>query len=209
MDRVINWIIAYSLKNGIVSEDNIPWFRYGIEKRLTTTIVMIPFFLLAVLLTNFSVACVFLLCFYLLRSRMNGYHANKFIHCLIHSLLLEITCLLLVYPILNHLSVYTLSIICFFLIFILAPYNHPNMHLNKEELYACKISSRIRISCITVCNIIICALGFLDYAKGIILGTMMAVYLLCLAYLRKGGTDNEECKRDGQECNERIGHCND
>lgn len=192
MDGVINWIIAYSLKNGIVTENNLPWFRYGIEKRLTTVVVMIPFFILAVLLTNFHVACVFLLCFYLLRSRMNGYHANKFFHCFIHSLLLEIVCLLLIYPLLNQLSVYTLSIICITLIFILAPYNHPNMHLTKEEVYACRISSRIRISCITICNIIVCALGYLDYAKGIVLGTMMAVYLLCLAYSRKGGTKHEE-----------------
>lgn len=193
MDGVINWIIAYSLKNGIVTENNLPWFRYGIEKRLTTIVVMIPFFILAVLLTNIYVTCVFLLSFYLLRSRMNGYHANKFTRCFIHSLLLEVVCLLLIYPLLNQISVYALSIICFTLIFILAPYNHPNMHLNKEEVTACRISSRIRVSCITICNIIVCALGYLDCAKGILLGTMMAVYLLCLAYLRKGGTKHEEC----------------
>lgn len=191
MTKVINWIVTTSLKHQIISEKDEPWFRYGIEKRLTTIITGIPFFTLAILLTNFLVACVFLFSFYILRSRMNGYHEKKFLFCFIHSLLLESILLLLIFPVLNQAAIYVISPICTIGVFILAPYNHPNMHYSKKELYACKMSSRIRITIITICSIAACLWGYTDLAKGITLGSMMAVYLLCLAYLRKGGKRNE------------------
>lgn len=196
MSSLINWLSNYLLHNGIISEADIPWFRYGIEKRITTILVMIPFVVLAVLFTNILVALSFFASFYFLRSRTNGYHANSFRMCFLNSLLIEILFLGVIYPLLNTTAVCVVAIMCTLFIFLLAPYNHPNMHLSQSEIIACRISSRIR-TVVIVCAIIVAdLLHVVEIAKGLSLGIAMATLLLCLAYLLKGGSQNEENSRN-------------
>ena len=77
-------------------------------------------------------------------------------------------------------------------IFALAPYNHPKMHLSRVEIQLCAKRAKIRLAELLVT---ICVLKMFHYdgAVGISLGIILASFLLILAYIFKnGGITNDE-----------------
>ena len=138
MERLIGRICTYCVRNKIIPAEKAPWLAYGLEKRLTTWIAMPPFLLLSVVCIGFWQTVAFFCSFFLLRSRLNGYHADKYIRCFFLSLLTEVFFLLLVYPLINEWSSILLVVLNVVLVFWLAPYNHPNMNLSDEEYIACR-----------------------------------------------------------------------
>ncbi len=183
MGICVNWIVESCLRKGLITEGQVPWFRYGLEKRIYTVIGLIPFVIIATLLTNISAAVSFIGAFYALRSRTNGYHAATLGGCVIISLIAELLFLTVLYPFLTLKGTMIVSGICVVFILVAAPYNHPKMHLSKEEIYALKHSVRRR--CI-VLFILLCILSYAqleDITKGLATGIAMAASMLCLAYI--------------------------
>lgn len=43
LNSFIDKIVNYCLCADIVSTDNVPWLRYGIEQRISTLFILIPF----------------------------------------------------------------------------------------------------------------------------------------------------------------------
>lgn len=189
MSSLIDRLANYCLANGVVTEEDVPWFKYGLEKRASTLVVALPFFVLSVILSNIYTALAFYFCFYILRSRINGYHAKTLTACCLLSLLYVALFLGLVYPVLNQMAAYFFAAIGTVLIYFLAPFNHPNMNLSQKEIKVSRTSSRIRSGCMLCITIIAGGVGAIRIAKGISLGIAMAAYLLCLAYILNGGTN--------------------
>ena len=183
MEDLIGFIVETSLKNGIISSDDAGWFRYGIERRFFTFLIGIPFFVIAVVLSDFWVAVSFYVSFYMLRSRANGFHAKTIGQCFLFSLLAELFLFLVVYPLLNRLLLILLLSLSFFLVFFLAPFNHPNMRYTEEEILICKRSARIRIGVLMLLSATMILVNRFQIASGICLGCTMAGSLLCISYL--------------------------
>ena len=186
---LIDRLSRYCVSKNIITPEDLSWFKYGLEKRLSSLIVSIPFFILAVLLSNIYTAISFYFSFYYLRSRTNGFHSKSVWSCFILSLLCEVLFLGVLGPLINSQEAVIISIVCVAIIFVLAPYNHPNMHLSFKEVAACRISSRIR-SCILLLGVLISvAVKSSALVNGFCLGIAMAACLLCLAYILKGGKE--------------------
>ena len=179
LDRMVNYILS----NQVVSAEKEAWLRYGLEKRIYTLLVYIPFSILAVLLAGFWTAVFFMGSFFHLRSKTNGIHAKSAIACLFGSVLLELLFLGLFLPYLNEISIVTLIAISLIVVYLLAPYNHPNMNLTTEEYIACKKISRIRATQLAFLVVLLISCGLIEIAKGISLGYTMASALLGLAYI--------------------------
>ena len=181
----------YCLRHDIIAEEDIPWFQYGIEKRVSTVIVGIPVFIVAVLLSDILTATAFYVSFYLLRTRTNGFHASTVWGCLCSSLLCITVFLGILNPILIRPAAVGLSFAGTVIVFILAPYDHPNMNYTEKELLACKKSSRFRCSALLIFSILLHFFDIPKPANGLSLGIAMAAFLLCLAYILNGGTHHE------------------
>lgn len=199
MERLINKLVELCVAKEIIKPENKDWFRYGIEKRLSTICVGIPFFLLAILLSDFLTATAFFISFFFLRSRINGYHANSIIQCLMVSLGLEILFLGLINPILNSAVMGILMTAAVALVFFLAPYNHPNMALTKEEILVCRKSARIRIIVLLLCFVLAACIKQRQLAAGITLGCAMAGGLLCFAYISEWRINHGKRTDEGNE----------
>lgn len=183
MNKWSDKLTAYCVQQGIVCEKNAEWFKYGIEKRLSTICVAIPFFLLAVILSNFFTAFFFFLSFYTLRSKTNGFHAHTLLGCICLSLFIELTFFLIIYPKLNTITICAISLGCSIIIMILAPFNHPSMSYSEKERKACRSHAR-KINCIFLLVVIVTILLHLNkIAAGITLGIAMTTFMLCLAYI--------------------------
>ncbi len=183
MQKSVELIVNYCVTHQLIAPDDIAWLQYCLEKRLTTVIVLIPFLGIAIWLTDIYSAAGFFITFFVLRKRMNGYHSSSFCTCLFLSLILEAAFLLGLYPFLTPTISLLLCTICAVLIFLFAPYNHPNMHYTEEELIALRHQLQI-ILCVLIPIIFISyAFQWNSFAHGAITGIVMAVFLLCLAYI--------------------------
>lgn len=175
----------------IISCEELDWLVYGLEKRITTAIVAIAFFLVGLKVATMPTVISFLLCFYFLRVRTNGYHANSFAKCLILSLVLEIFFLMVLLPLLKTATLVCLNILSFVIIFVFAPFTSENMHLDKDEHAASRKTSRARICILSGLAILLYALGATETGKGITLGNTMTALLLIIAYIKEKGENKK------------------
>lgn len=183
MHSLIGRLSDYCVDKQIISPAQVPWFVYGLEKRLTTIVISIPFLLLAIVMSNIPCAVAFFFSYFFVKKYIGGFHANTFLGCLLFSLLSEVLLLSIVYPALNTIRIICCAIISIMVIYILAPYSHPNMHLTDSETAACKKSSRIRILVIAAIVVLTIVLGLEKIAKGVTLGIILASFLLCLGHI--------------------------
>ncbi len=183
MHSLIGRLADYCVDKQIISPAQSSWFIYGLEKRLATVMVGIPFLLLAVIMSNIPCAVSFFAAYFFVRKYTGGFHANTVLGCLLFSLLFEVLLLAIVYPILNTIVIICCVTVCVPVIYILAPYNHPNMHLTAAEIAACKKHARIRIWVIFAIVTAACVSGLAEVAKGVTLGIALASFLLCLGHI--------------------------
>ncbi len=183
MTTCIDYLVEYCLKREWISQNQVPWFRYGLEKRLSTVIGAIPFILIAILLTDLLTTIGFLGSFYFLRKYTNGYHAKTFLGCLLVSLGTELLFLLGLYPHLTLISGIILSTTCLLIICFTAPYNHPNMHLTAKEISATKIIIKRRVAILGCLLFILGILQAATVVRGLTVGIALTAFLLCVAYI--------------------------
>lgn len=189
---LVNRLVEFCRKAGYVTEEQEPWIKYILEKRITTICVLIPFFVIGVALTSLATAASFLVSFYLLRSRINGFHAKTFWGCFVASLIWEFVFLGLVYPIINNVASLIVLAVSIVAILMLAPFRHPSLPLSEDEYQASKCSARYRLALLTIVYIVFALFNLKAAALGILLGIAMAAVMLILAYLYRKGDDRIE-----------------
>lgn len=184
------------IDNGYITQEQAPWLHYGIEKRVTTFFISIPMFIVGSLVSSPAMAFSFYISFYLLRSRASGFHAKSLGGCVILSILTEVFFLGILPHVWNDVVATALLIVSTIIIFILAPYNHPNMGLSLEELVECARSAKRRLSVLILFVVFLHVLQFNQLAIGIVLGIVMVAVTLIFAYIPKGERQNEKTDKD-------------
>lgn len=174
---------TFLVHHGVINEVQVDWFIYGVEKRIASVCMIPPFFLLALFWTSPLCALSFFASFYLLRQRMSGYHARTMGLCLFLSLILEVLFFGFVYPILQGIRIFIVIGICLLLIFILAPFNHPNMNFTDIELSAYRSSARSTACILSLTSVVTYFIGIHEITRGLSIGIAMATFLLCIAYI--------------------------
>ena len=174
------------IDNGYITQEQAPWLRYGIVKRVTTLLISVPMIVMGSLISSPSMAVSFYISFYFLRSRTNGFHAKSFGGCFILSILTEIFFLGILPRIWNETVVIALLGFSIVSILFFAPYNHPNMNLSSEELTECARSAKRRLFALILFLIVMHVLQFNRLAAGGVLGIVMVAVTLTFAYIPKG-----------------------
>lgn len=209
MDGLLNWLTNYCINNELISKDNEAWFRYGLEKRLCTLVVLVPFIFMAVCLSGFWTALFYIISFFYLHSQTNGYHSKTHIGCFTVSLLLELFFLVAIKPMMNATWILILVSISVVVVFALAPYNHPMMSLGEHEYAACKRAARIRCILLALFCFGCLLCGFHSTADGITLGCAMTSTLLVFAKITERRRRYESIEDHGEQCASHIIQQND
>lgn len=155
--KPIDSFVSICIDNGYITREHAPWLRYGIEKRITTLLITIPMIIVGSLLSSPTMALSFYFSFCFLRSRTNGFHAKSFGGCLIISILTEAFALGVLSRVWDETIAITLLIASAISIYALAPYNHPNMDLSREELVECAQSAKRRLLTLILFLVVCCA----------------------------------------------------
>lgn len=182
MNSFISIISTACVKHDLIDSEDVPWFEYGIETRITTIISLIPFTLLAMKLSDLPTTLAFLAAFIFLRACISGYHANSVLGCISVSLILELFFFCVFLQHLNTAFFYISNGVSLTAIYFLAPFVHPNMNFSKEEILSLHCSTKRRVTLTTFLALACYRISFTAIAKGITTGTAMAAFMLCLAY---------------------------
>lgn len=88
--KQIDILVDRYLQEGYVSQDEAPWLRYALEKRIITLITFVPLLILGFSIANPATVIGFFIAFCSLRARTNGFHAKSVGRCLLYSVLGEL-----------------------------------------------------------------------------------------------------------------------
>lgn len=191
MDSLLHRITTFCIHNNIIESADESWFRYGIEKRIVTFIGLIPFVALAILLSDIGFSLSLFMSFFSLRRKVGGYHSKSILGCMIVSLFTEVFFITILYPLLNDFLRFSIILGAIILVYCLAPYAHPNMNLDFQEVCVLRIESRREIIRLALLNGICLLMRFYQIADGLTVGMAMAVFMLCIANITERRKYNE------------------
>ena len=185
MHQHIKAITEFCLAKGIIKDQDAVWFSYGLERRVTTLIVAIPFFFVASALTNILTAISYFVSYFFLRTKTNGYHAHTLIGCIALSLLVEVFFCAALYPIEGTIWIALLIAISCSLIYCFAPYVHENLPLPASAVSTCRQQARFRGVLLSSVALIVQLLGLTALSKGVTMGITTASCMLCIPYIKR------------------------
>lgn len=114
---------------------------------ITERIVTVGTILLIGLVSKFLIPTIcFLVVFLSLRKRTGGYHADKFWQCYLATIITYVAVIhIAVVLSTNKTVLYSILVLAVLVIGAIGTVNHPNMDMNKEELYAAKSAARLLV----------------------------------------------------------------
>lgn len=180
--KQVDTLVGMCIQKGYVSQDEAPWLRYALERRVTSIIAFVPLLIIGLSITNPARLFAFLITFFLLRTRTNGFHAKSVGRCLLYSIFGEVFFLKVLPMVWNDIVAFIALAMSSILIWVLAPYNHPNMDLSSEEVTACANSAKWRLGMLVLSLSILYIWQQENLAEGILLGIVMTASTLATAY---------------------------
>lgn len=183
--KIIMQFTDYCVRRNIIASSDAEWFSYGLIRRCSNLIAICILFPIGCWLSTFSTSLTFYVSFFLLRKRTNGYHAKSFFGCFLFSLSSEFVLFLVISPYLHEIAFLLICTISVVLIFLLAPYNHQNLHMTKEELCASGHKAKQTALILFLAALLAWRLGLIDFVNGITLGFGYTSFLLIVAYATK------------------------
>ncbi len=176
-------ILTYCVTHGIVSEEDIPTLDYCIYKTITSKITVIMLAVIGTLFSDVFTTVAFLYAFCSLRKTINGFHAKTISGCLFGSVTLEFLLLTLARQEYSLIVKLILIFLSSCIIWSLAPFNHPNMNLSKDEIDACRHASRKQLLFLLTLVAASYVASKQRILNGLCAGIVLAAGLLSLAYL--------------------------
>ena len=193
--RCVESFVSKCVESGYISCNKAPWLTYALEKRISSVIITIPLLFLGTKISSISVAIAFYVSSRSIRSYTNGVHAKSLIGCFCGSIICEICFLGIFRSILTVELKIIFMLVSLILIWLLAPYNHPNMGLSDIEITGLRNSSRKIALSEQCCIVISWLMGFSSITRGLTTGVAMAAFLLSLAYVNDWRKVHENQKR--------------
>lgn len=169
------------MQNQVGDSDKYDWYVYGFELLLGKILSYSLLLLVALLLGEPIQLVVFSVFFLTLRKRSGGYHASKNWVCALSSAVLFALCVGLVQRVTFSIWLaLAIVVVAGAVVFALAPINHPNLHLDSDEVAQLRKSSRLVFGAEAALIAIIWALGLYPYAfmAALAVGLVAATMLL-------------------------------
>lgn len=181
----------YLLNKKLITEDELPIYKYGLGAFVNSFSQIILLFLLGLCYRMVFETVAFLLVFVLIRRFTGGYHANTKLKCLLSSVLIWFIATSLgkvTFSINVIFLTYVIIVISsFFITFKYAPVEHRNKPLSKSVYLQNKKLGRI---CTSVCLVIGILMYFIDVSVSYTI--MMTIFLVSILILMGRGNCSEE-----------------
>lgn len=143
VEKMVSDMVECMLRGNLLEADEREHYIYAgigvVERFLTLGSICI----IGIATNNLVYTILFLVCFLSLRKRTGGYHAPTFLMCYCGTILLYLLITKVSGMAAEHMrAVLILLAIAIGVILLIGTVNHPNMHMNAEELSESKKASR-------------------------------------------------------------------
>lgn len=194
-------LTEYCAFKGFISEEEMPWLQYILEKRLSTLLIYVPLLIIGAYLASPVASISFLASFLFLRKRTSGIHAKTFGGCFCGSIASQVLSLGVLLHALTLWAAIPLLAVASAIIIHLAPFNHPSMHLSKGEVTACAISARNRVLFLDILVVVFYILNDIEVGHSILLGIAMTAVMLVGANIMHGRNNDEKPRNSNEKGN--------
>lgn len=198
IEKIANDLVERFVKEELINVEMIEKYIYGAISLMERFFTIGTIVFIGIAVKMFLPTVCFLLFFLELRKRTGGFHLNKFCQCYIATIITYLIILAMGIKIANYsgwlFGVLVLSMSC---IGIIGTVNHPNMHMDIEELAESKRAARIVLciegSIISGCTFLKADMLYVTYMS---IAVILCAVLLCVAKLiRQEVTENEEMEK--------------
>lgn len=154
MNKLACHLGKYLTRVGLISEDDLEIYEYGIQCELEILIFILFSSYIAFMFEMPLEYLIFLLIFMPIRSYTGGLHLKKYSTCLLCSLLtLVLVMTFAKYVTLSIQLTVFISTILLIVLWIMPPVNHKNREINAHEEYHLRVKLR-RVLCVVAITII-------------------------------------------------------
>lgn len=195
IEKIANDLVEQMTKEKLIHKDMAERYIYVATSWMEKFIVILTIMLISIIVKMFLPTIFFLFFFLELRKRTGGYHLNKFYQCYIATIVLYLITLVMGARLVNYPKwLWGILVLAMIEIGIIGTVNHPNMHMNLEELVESKKAARMVL---LLEGSIICACALLKadmiYVSYMVIAVMLCAALLCIAkILRQEVREYEE-----------------
>lgn len=194
IEKIANGLVNQMLDENVIDKGMAERYVYVLTLWMEKFITIGTIVLISIVATIFFPTMVFLIFFMELRKRTGGYHLDKFHQCYFATIVSYLITVILSTKLANYpkllFGMLSLSIVA---IGIIGTVNHPNMHMNKEELTESKKAARTIVllegSIICCCALLGTDLIYISYMA---IAVILCAALLCIAKILKQEV-NEKC----------------
>jgi Membrane protein putatively involved in post-translational modification of the autoinducing quorum-sensing peptide len=195
LSKIIGKIADALYKGGLITQNDLEIYRFGIEAALIKLIHYSTIILIGILFGMVIETVIFIIAYSALREYAGGYHATNSIRCYCISILM-ITSVLLTTKLCSVQIMFWISISTmiplYFIIFVLAPVQNINRPLDEIEILKYRKIARIVL---TAEEIVLSTFMFLNIQDSFIINLSLA-YTAILLILGKIKYNREICHLD-------------
>lgn len=187
IEKIAIDLAGHMAEERLIDKDMAERYIYVLISWMEKFITVGTILLISIIVQLFFPTLFFLMFFLALRKRTGGYHLNKFYQCYLatiasYLLILFISASLADYPKL----LFGILLLAIGVIGIIGTVNHPNMHMDSEELTESKSAARIIVllegSIICCCVLLGADMVFISYMA---IAVILCAVLLCIAKILK------------------------
>lgn len=187
IEKIANSLVNQMIEEKLIDQNITEQYVYVLISWLEKFFTVGTIVLISIAVQKFLQTLLFLLFFLVLRKRTGGYHLDKFYQCYFATIFSYLIILGMCSCLVKYLEllfgILSLSI-C--VIGMIGTVNHPNMHMNSEELTESKSAARAIVflegSIIYGCVLLGVDMGFVGYMA---MAVILCATLLCIAKILK------------------------
>ena len=194
VERIAIYMIGRMEEANLIHEDMTERYFYVLTCRLEKYITIGAVLLISIFAQRLLQTLCFLLFFLELRKRTGGYHLQEFYHCFLATIALYVLILNLCTILAKQPQwLFGMLLPAMLWIAITGTVNHPNMHMNTEELAMSKYAARVILllegSIICVCALLGADMNYISYMA---MAVILCAVLLCISKILKQEVKNDE-----------------
>lgn len=187
IEKIAIDIVGQMEREKLIREDTKERYIYVLIFSMERFITIATIVVISMAVQMFLPTMFFLLFFLALRKRTGGYHLDKFYQCYVCTIVSYIFVLAIGEKVIKFpVQLYVILALAIGVIGIIGTVNHPNMHMNSEELKESRSAARLTVllegSVILCCVLLRANMIFISYMA---IAVIMCAALLCIAKLSK------------------------
>ena len=168
LDSLAARIGKYLICNNVISKDDFPVYKYGLELLISSIIETVVICSLGAIFFSLFDAIVFIVCFVLLRSFCGGFHASSYLRCTIYSTLtFSAVAIMAEYVHIDLTALAIMSMIDLTVIIIFSPVENSAKPIDQDHKPRLKIISVAVCIAFIILSFVLCVYG-IKYSDTII-----------------------------------------